>query len=396
MRNFPDLIEDYIREKQKRKQQDFCAASWLDSASKKASQLHLATHVLKYTHSEAKGTNIRVKSGSKQGNCLQEYLSTDALDSFKDDVAGNAAALGVAGFLQIELNGVTLLDLIAKDDSSALAPFAKNQIQLTTWMSGFKSVFTNRDLSSNTLAKQIYFPVEDNQYHLLSPLYASSLSQRLYEQVHEDRFGEKAKEARASKKNKRYSDVAVVSYPKLAIQRFGGNKPQNISRLNTVRKGESYLLRSAPPIWMPIQKPPGKNGDFWKSYGKRGYELLREFKHYLISVKNVDSNQKIRKQISAFVDQLLDLLFQIAAEVQAMEPGWSKTSEITENEQFWLDPLRGDQNFQETRSNGTWKRDIADRFATWLIQKLKDKNLTFSDADHKEFSSRCLKILKDD
>ena len=48
--------------------------------------------------------------------------------------------MDVASLLCLEVSGVTLLDLIAKDDTSPLAPFADSEARLLFWMNGFKSV----------------------------------------------------------------------------------------------------------------------------------------------------------------------------------------------------------------------------------------------------------------
>ena len=392
MNSFSDLIEAYIREKQEGKKLDFCAASWLDSASKRASQISIATHVLKYTHSEAKGTNIYVKSREIQDDHLSIYVSTDSLNKAKDDVVGNAAVMDVAGLLQIEFNGVTFLDLIARNDSSLLAPFADSETRLLLWMKGFQSILFDRKLSSDTLAKQIFFPVKNSDYHLLAPLYASSLSQAFYDRINENRFGEKAKDARERKKNGEYSDVIIYDYPDLAIQKFGGTKPQNISRLNSLRGGRSYLLRSAPPVWKSVKKPPIKKNDFWKGYEREVIQIIKEFNRYLITIHNLNSNKNIRNKIQAYVDQLLDGLLLSAAGVQVMEPGWSKISEISLNEQLWLDPLRED--LKEMRCTETWKEGISSHFATMIIQKIKDENLKFSEMNHDYLSESCLEVLK--
>ncbi len=106
----------------------------------------------------------------------------------------------------------SLVDCIARDDSSALQPFAHSDAQLK-WMQGFKWVFIPKELSSHALAKQIFFPVNDNEYHLLSPLYPSSLMQVLYQRVGSSRYGESAKETRKAKKDKKYSSNITVDYP---------------------------------------------------------------------------------------------------------------------------------------------------------------------------------------
>ncbi len=143
--------------------------------------------------------------------------------------------MDIAGLLDVRFEEITLLDQVAKDDASALAPFTENPTQLSVWVEGFKKILSDRQLASDTLAKQVYFPVNESEYHLLAPLYASSLSHALYGQVEEARFGENAKAARECRK-KEDSKTVIVNYPDLAIQKFGGTKPQNVSRLNSLRR----------------------------------------------------------------------------------------------------------------------------------------------------------------
>jgi CRISPR-associated protein Csy1 len=283
-----------------------------------------------------------------------------------------------------------------QDDSSPLARFATNQIQLSIWMEGFKSVLFNRELKSHTFAKQVYFPNEDGTYHLLAPLHSSSLSQAIFEQIMEDRFSEKAVIARECKKKRKMSDAIVIDYPALAIQKFGGSKPQNISKLNTHRRGESFLFRSVPPIWNAIKKPPMKKNEFWKSYERRASILLKEFRLFLNAINecdNNDNNRNIRGQRKSFTDQLIDLLFQMAAEIQSMKPGWSKSSMLPLEEKIWLDPLRDD--LVRIRNQENWRYDISSHFASWIIQKLKNKNTGYSDDEYEYFKSACLKALKE-
>ncbi len=142
----------------------------------------MVTHALKFIHTDAKGSSIyaaaMVNSSDEENS---HYVSTASIpSSIKIDVVGNAAALDVASLLQLEQNGESLIAVIARGDSSALQPFAESENQLSEWMNGFQQVLIPKELSSHTLAKQLYFPVGDNEYHLLSPLFASSLVQELY------------------------------------------------------------------------------------------------------------------------------------------------------------------------------------------------------------------------
>ncbi|MDP1835159.1 MAG: type I-F CRISPR-associated protein Csy1 [Chlamydiales bacterium] len=388
---FSEKIEIFIREKQEAKGASFCVAIWLDSAAKRASQISVATHVLKFTHSDAKGSNIYVKAALSD-QLSKRYVSTDGLSKLQIDVVGNAAAMDVAAFLNIEVNGITLMDMIAQDDSSVFASFTKDPDQLSSWMRGFKSIFVDRALSSHAFAKQVYFPVDTGEYHLLAPLFPSSLSHALQAIITDTKFGEKAKVARECKKKGELSEHVVVDFPNLAVQAFGGTKPQNISRLNSVRGGKSYLLAAVPPVWTSIKKPPIKKDVFWKHYKAVVREDIKNFKEFLLSVADRNSVD-IRKKRENYVKLLVDLLVVAASNIQNMTPGWSAAAETPQFEQLWLDPHRED--FKELRENSDWKTDVSKKFATWVSQQLTHEKLKFLDAEHRELSDECYKALEE-
>jgi len=393
MDRFPNLIETFIREKQEAKELKLCVADWLDSASRRASQISIATHVLKFLHSDAKGTNVNAKVGKLEDDQNWPYVTTSSITKIKEDVAGNGAAMDVGRFLQLEVDGVTLIDLITKDDSTPFVKFAENETQLMSWMSGFKTVLIDKKLSSHTLAKQVYFPVEKSKYHLIAPLYATSLSHALYDKIKNDRYSEKAKLVRECKKMKLHSDDVVIDYPNLACQMFGGTKPQNISRLNSLRGGKSYLLRNVPPLWVSLKKPPLKKNAFWQEFNKRSYLILESFRIFLSSIQRIDSNKDRRDQFQKYVDRLIDLLLQFAGEIQSMESGWSLLSEISNSEKVWLDSSREDlANMKEL---GDWMDDISGYFAKNVLDKLeyKNNNINFTDMNYDYLKNECLDVL---
>lgn len=376
------LIEEYIRKKQEDKGMIFCAASWLDSAAQRASQISVATHVLKFTNSEAKGTNVYYKQKTAFS---RRYISTDSLSKIRTDTVGNAAAMDIAGILDLKVDGITFLELIAKNDSSALKPFTEDEQRLLSWIDGFKKILDTPKLSSHSLAKQIFFPVDENKYHLLSPLYASSLSHALLERVKEDKFGEHANVARECRRKEALSDLVITDYPNLAIQLFGGTKPQNISRLNSKRAGKSYLLRSTPPTWQNYKKAPLKKNAFWNVYIRNTYKIIDDFKKHIKDIKKFERQQ--------FIDQLIERLLLEAAEIKSMPSGWSSASEISQHEMIWLDPDR--QDLKDLRDRNEWQRSIANDFATVIIRKLKYKDESFSAVEHQHLSDECYTVLKE-
>ncbi len=80
------------------------------------------------------------------------------------------------------MNGDSLLASLKRGDYQALSTFAEDKVQLELWVAGFSGAWTTGRPSSHKLAKQIYFPVADG-YHLLCPLFSSSLAQAMYEKL---------------------------------------------------------------------------------------------------------------------------------------------------------------------------------------------------------------------
>ncbi len=369
---------------------NFKSSIWLTDAATRAKQINFATHPLKFTHSDAKGSSIYFESTRQIPSF---YLSTDCLLKPQIDVVGNAAALDVASLLQLDDKGVTLIAQLAKNDVSALASFAENAEQLAEWVEGFKAALANKELGSHRLAKQLYFPVADGQYHLISPLYASSLSQILYRRIADTRYTDVSKVIRKAKKEEKYNAFELVDYRDIAIQTFGGTKPQNVSQLNSNRSGKSFLLNSQPPLWTKRIEPPKSHKEFVREYERRVWRIVKDLKAFLISIADKDSTKARRDQRGEAVDELISRLLEYACEIRnnsAFNAGWSAESKLTLSEQLWLDPRRNDAEFQRLRAQKDWHEDIAEYFSTWLNFKLKDKKLEMKDTEYHEW----LKLLQ--
>ena len=260
-------------------QQQFQAHNWLDDAAKRAAQIQAVTHTLKAVHPDAKGTNCHAPPTSLPdlpvvgSHCLGE--------DYELDVVGNAAALDVYRFLRLTHEGQSLLELSVKQDEDLAAALSSDSSpsQILGCKPSRFLLQGKGKATAHSLAKQLYWPVafgaqadalSDASYHLLEPLYPSSLAQRVYEQVQADRFGETAKEAREAKKQAAFHAHPVRFYPDMAIQQLGGTKPQNISQLNSQRQGNNFLFASVPPQWVSQSLKPLLNVDsMFQRYGRR-------------------------------------------------------------------------------------------------------------------------------
>jgi CRISPR-associated protein Csy1 len=396
-------LESSLETERKDIESKYLPVNWLADAAMRAKQIQMVTHALKFTHTDARGSSfyfpegLSLSEGMKNG----EVLTTASLTNPIIDVVGNAAALDVAALLQMEHAGKTLIQHIEQGDSSPLKPFAQDEHQLAEWMEAFKQALEGNELSSHKLAKQLYFPIADGQYHLLSPLYSSSLAHALNSRIVATRYPEEIKLVRKAKKEGRFHATPVVDYPNTAVRTYGGTKPQNVSQLNNRQGGKSFLLSCAPPNWEVQTKPPlGVKSIFSRNHFEfHVRKKVWSLREYLQERADRNSIKSMRDQRAERVDGILDQLVQYAAEIQnlAGHGGWSAMSDckLSRAEQLWLDPHRAelDEAFAEERDRNDWQAVIADQFARWFNSRLKHEQLTMGDAEYTEWKKLALEVL---
>ena len=361
--------------------QQFIPAAWLEDAVRRVGQIQAVTHSLKPIHPDAKGTNLYSPPSTLKA--LSVVGSHCLGDNFAGDVVGNAAALDVHKFLKLELQGQSLLALVLADDADLAAALSSNPAQAQAWMSAFATLTEPRGrLASHTLAKQLYWPTgddphDDASFHLLAPLYASSLAHRVYQTLQDDRFSEEAKAARAARKEGIFSERPVREYPQLAIQQLGGTKPQNISQLNSERRGNNCLLASLPPTWRSVDLKPLLNTESMFHRYSRRPEVRQGVKTLLAFLKS-DPARKLetRQRRDGLVNGLIDEFLQFSAELRTLEPGWSQADncQLGIADKHWLDP-EGVELTSASSGLGL-PTDTSERisaaFANWLNKQLRD------------------------
>jgi CRISPR-associated protein Csy1 len=349
-----ELEKDKKVDDKKAKRQELIAHHqqevWIDEAAKRVREIQAVTHSLKAIHPDAKGTNLFIDPSRLQPLAV---LGTHALGkNFLEDVVGNAGALGVYKLLKVEVNGRSLLTALLAQDGDALAALHADPAQAQARRDAFVSLTQPRaeGPSSHTLAKQLYWltgsdATDDAGYTLLAPLYATSLAHKVHAQVQEDRFGDANKAARLARRERKAHDGMVRDYPDLAVQNMGGTKPQNISQLNSERRGVNYLLSSLPPQWQVSEKrlPVHTKSVFEGYFGQRAVvrQTVHALRRYLES--NPAAVMDTRQRREALVDVLVDEMVAMAAELeQTLAPGWTlddpRFAKLNRDEQCWLDP----------------------------------------------------------
>lgn len=376
---------------------------WLTDAALRAKQIQMVTHALKFTHTDARGSSLYAPGASLRTDGVENGvpLSTASLTKPVIDAVGNAAALDVAALLQLTFDGKTLISHIEQGDPSPLQSFAKNEQQLAEWMAGFKLVLSGNEPSSHKYAKQLYFPIADGSYHLLAPLYSSSLAQAVSSRIAASRYPDEVKVVRKAKKEGKYHSATVVEFPNTAVRSFGGTKPQNVSQLNSSQGGKSFLLSCAPPHWEALAKPPlGVKSVFSRNhFGWWVRREIRTLREYLQHKLDKSSVLTIRDRRAEYVELVLDQLVQYGAEIRnlAGHSGWSALpeSKLPLAEQLWLDPQRAlqDDAFARELEKNDWQAVVADRFALWLNYRLKNEKMTMGDAEHVQWKKLALEVL---
>ncbi len=372
----------------------FIPANWIEDAARRVEQIQAVTHSLKPIHPDAKGSSLYCEPSAL---ARRLELGSHALGTtFETDVVGNAAALDVYKFLKLEHQGCSFVSLATQADPELGFAMSEDAAVATAWMSAFASIAIARGKpSSHTQAKQLYWPVgddphDDAQYHLLAPLYPTSLIHRFYQILQDDRFSETAKAARESRKAETWHERPVREYPQLAIQKLGGTKPQNISQLNSERRGNNCLLASVPPVWQSASVQPLLGEDslfkaFWWQPGVRiQVSRLRKFLD-----SDLANNRDTRAQRDELVEDLLDELLQFAAKLQTLEPGWTSDTrcELPQTHMTWLDPLG-------SQAVGSDLIDLlASDFAKWLNHELRDP-LPMGSAEYLHWRSQARELFK--
>ena len=400
---------DKLKDEEDDKRQEVLAqhqpTAWLKDAARRVQQIQAVTHALKPIHPDARGTNLYVEPSTLPA--LAELGSHALGVRFVGDVVGNAAALDVYKLLKLEVHGRSLLTSLLAHDADALAALHPDPQQAQALRDALVSLTQSRaeSPSSHTLAKQLYWltgsdACDDAHYTLLAPLYATSLAHAVHAQVQEDRFGEANTAARKAKYARKMHDGVFHDYPGLAVQNMGGTKPQNISQLNSERRGVNYLLSSLPPKWQTsaVRLPVHAASVFDRLFIARPEvrNTVRALRVFLES--NPDVNLATRERREALLDTLVDELVSLAAELQQLlPPGWSRDDErfadLHRSEQLWLDPLRAEQpdeaDFAREWLQLDWPAVVGQRFANWLNAQLRGK-LPLGDAEARAWQKELL------
>lgn len=377
-------------------------ATWIADAARRVAQIKAVTHVLKATHPDARGSNLHlVPSSMLQRN----EVGTHVLGAnYAEDVVGNAAALDVFKLLKLDVEGKRLLDWMQTEDVDLQAALSDDAGQARGWMQAFSSlVREDAKPASHPMAKQLYWltgelPQDDGHYHLLQPLFSSSLAHAVHADVQGARFGDVNKTLRQARRDNKPSEGVYRDYRNLVVRKLGGTKPQNISQLNSERGGVNYLLASLPPAaWKPREGTSLLKLDSVFNAQRSAFYYFGDVRLHVRALADFlksDPEQKkeTRDRRKAMEQAIGEELAMFGAAVRSRHAvGWTREPgcELALCEQLWLDPERSempprddpeqpylreaDSEFSLAYAHGNWADEVATNFGLWLNGQLRKR-----------------------
>lgn len=363
--------ETVIAELQRQADDKFSLKVWLPDAAKRVAQLFMVSHPSKFSHPSAKTSSVIAQA--KQQN--DGYLRSGNVN-YSFDVFGNAAAMDVFKFLSLPLTEkLTVLEGFEQQDEDLKKLLMDDNLDFESFSAAFLKIkATDTSVKTDHLVKQVYFPIDQDEYHLLSILTPSGLVTRLKQTIDEIRFSETTKQAKEFRKKNEHHTEGYADIYELTVTAYGGTQPQNVSVLNSQNAGRAYLLSSCPPVFEK-RKVKLPNKDFFKQclYQKNFTSEFNELKKYIhasdkeLSINNRHTRKKIKRLLQQIIQEILFNAFCIRKNLR----GWTERENYQNlilEQKIWLDDL----NFEKREIESEWRDEIARRIAKWILDSYED------------------------
>lgn len=342
--------------------EQFLLTNWLSPRAKSAGQLAITSHPPKFTHTAIK----KEQASAVIANCKPAndgFLRSGNVQG-ELDVFGNAAALPIYKFLNLVLaDQQSVLSHLEQDSAFIRDQFTQEHVDYDAVRQDLLAIKQTQDnVKTHTQLKQVYFPIDDDVYHLLTPLTPSGIIFKLKEHINDMRFSDTAKEAREHKKKQQLHEQGYDDVYDLTIIGYGGTKPQNVSVLNTQNGGTAYLLPSLPPVLEKYKIPKPRESFFdeilWiKSYQAEFHHLHKEF---IIEADNKDTKIDRDEIITSIFKKTLEKLW----EIRSLDAHWSTDRPLPESQKIWLDNGR----LKDREQDQDWLEEIINSYARWFIR----------------------------
>lgn len=355
--------DSVISELQGQADDKFSLKEWLPDAAKRVTQLSMVSHPSKFSHPSAKTSSVIAQA--KQIN--DGYLRSGNV-SYPLDVFGNAAAMDVFKFLSLPLTEkLKVLDGFERQEESLKTLLVGADLDFETLGTEFLKIkATDTSVKTDHLVKQVYFPIEQAEYHLLSVLTPSGLITRLKQSIDTIRFSEETKQAKELRRKNEHHEIGYADIFDLTITAYGGTQPQNVSVLNSQNAGRAYLLSSCPPMLEKRAIRLPKTDFFAQCLYRKNYQesFIQLHKFMQLDLNNDDIRTAIRNIIQFVIDQILVLASKTR---EYSTEGWSNQdyyASLPKLQRIWLDKI-----YQtEREEDHDWRDELSREIARWILR----------------------------
>lgn len=344
---------------------------WIVNASNLSIGLNFATHNGKYSHSGVKKEmccvaierDYRADGYVRTGNCAPMHIET----LLGMDCVGNAAALGAYGFLSVQLsNGKPVLELIQQKSE-----LLRNELKLdiehyAKICESFLKIFPeDNSYETSQLLKQVYFPVAEDEYHLLSLVSPSILMVELKKRILEryQNFKEIKVAKEAEKKGLHHAGYCELFG--LTEMAFGGTKAQNIGVLNLAVGGSIWHLDSIPPTLDKRRVRLPKYDFFteclWRSKFIDRFERLAKIES--LSISNMRTKQLREDLLRSIAESIIEKVWSI----RDVEVGWTirdTYQHLPEYQKLWLDNIY----YGKRKDDSSWTAEVVNAMTRWICR----------------------------
>lgn len=352
-----EYIDKQAEEQTKKKKVLVKPAEWLTKIAENANKCALATHIGRFTNPDIK-VFLRTE---KQKKMTVDYVVTLSV-CCQDDIATPANYLATAKLLSFILeSGQSVYETLLRDKESLRAELASLPVDYDKIVEGLLQIQTNpQPEATDERLRQVYFPVGEGNYHLLSVLPPSSLMIELTRRI---RKMEKKRIESRNPKSETYGESYKQIYDLTQVS-WGGTKPQNISTLNNEVGGRTYMLASVPPQIQIRKIVRPRTNFFMNSLRLKDFYGLFQSMHKVYLEKQ--NNMYVRHHARNIEDLIIDRVMQKVFALRQLEAGWSdaENNYLPQAQKIWLDAKYA----EERLSDDSWQDEIAHEFTRWIMQ----------------------------
>lgn len=349
-------LEEYIRESAEKKNKTIF--QWLADVTENIAQCKMAFYVGKYVHPDSRVSAYQSRYMWEDG-----YVVTDG-NTCVPDILTPAQYIGSANFLLFPLQqDITVLEDLLRKGGRTKDVLDRMGLPFTPLEKAAEDLKQRSGAmpdSTETQLRQVYFPVGEDKYHLLTILPASSLMWKCAGIIRNLRAGAFA--ARDTKSPAYGSDWAEIR--DLTVVGFGGTKPQNISALNSKRGGKAFLIPALPPMLASQAVRLPKKNFFYDTLRSQSIAPDLFALHKLMKADR--NNLEIREKIKEFLTHIADIALAGGEKVRETPEGWTEKeiyANLSAPQKIWLD-----DKYRERRNDPDWIASVSDDFARWVMK----------------------------